>query len=162
MVINRSPELVEIIPSVGARIALQKYFKEEYTKCGETKTPYQISLPSTSSSSSLMTCTFEAQEMLNMTDPHKNGNMSITCNTPTEVTNFERPLIEESTVNDAQEVIIINTVNEEPMENIQTVETIDTTKVYMTLQNVCYKDYFLHYLFTCLPVMILCLTKDDN
>jgi len=43
MVINRSPELAEIIPSIGARIALQNYFFNN-NLAKETKTPSQLSV----------------------------------------------------------------------------------------------------------------------
>lgn len=142
MTINRSPELVELIPSIGARIALQNYFRNEHTS-EETASYFlpsqQLSLPSTSTPSIMPTVTYKAEEILDITVP-EDVTIPITCDAqaPTVV---QPLLVEASTVNDTSKVIILNaTYDDEPAEKIKRVEidNVNTTMVCIIVQNLYY------------------------
>lgn len=136
MNINRSPELVELIPSIGARIALQNYFCNKNIECEETEAHSQLYLPSTSTScvSPTVTFTVAAQEMFDMIPD--DSKMPINCDTQALKENAEQ-LVEASAVNETQKIILLDTsYDDKPAE--KRVEIVNTTMVCMILQNLNY------------------------
>lgn len=138
--INRCPEVTEVIPSIGARIALQNYFLNNGL-CEETKTPSELSLASTSTPSVTPTLTLALapQEIFDMTIPLDNE-ASINSNAQTCTENATQPsLLKASSVNDRQNIIILNTsYNDEPAKKIQKIETVDNMMVCTIFQYLNY------------------------
>jgi len=126
MVINRSPELAEIIPSIGARIALQNYFFNN-NLAKETKTPSQLSvIPiSTPSVTPTLTLALTPQKMFDVTSLDNETPININTQVPTK--NIIQLLhVETSSVNDTQNIVLLNTnCDDKPPEKIQRIETMD-------------------------------------
>jgi len=123
MVINRSLELAEIIPSIGARIALQNYFFNN-NLAKETKTPFQLSMIPISTPS-VTPLALTPQKMFDVTSLDNETSININTQIPTE--NIIQSLhVETSSVNDTQNIVLLNTnCDNEPPEKIQRIETID-------------------------------------
>ena len=107
MVTNRCPELVEIIPSIGARFALQNYFLNN-DKSKEIIASSELALPSTSTSFVTPTLALTPQEIFEVAVPLDNK-ASIISDTETSTENIiPSSLVETPSVNNAQNFIILN------------------------------------------------------
>jgi len=126
MVINRSPELAEIIPSIGARIALQNYFFNN-NSAKETKISSQLSMIpiSTPSVTPTLSLALTPQKMFDVTS--LDNETPININTQVPIENIIQSLhVETPSVNDTQNIVLLNTnYDDEPPEKIQRIETMD-------------------------------------
>jgi len=142
MVINRSPELAEIIPSIGARIALQNYFFNNNV-AKETKTPSQLSvIPiSTPCVTPTLTVALTPQKMFDVTS--LDNETPVNINTQVPIENIIQSLhVETSSVNDTQNIVLLNTnCDDEPPKKIQRIETMDISSEYHLLYHLLYYLY---------------------
>ncbi|XP_039308866.1 uncharacterized protein LOC113005534 [Solenopsis invicta] len=116
MVVNRCPELCDVIPSIGARIALQNYFINNDSD-KETETSSHISLSSVSTpSATLPLANITPRDILDAAISLDNESVN---NTEEYIENIESHLKTSNTQN-----IIILTDNE-PANKKQRIETVD-------------------------------------
>ncbi|XP_018371195.1 PREDICTED: uncharacterized protein LOC108766410, partial [Trachymyrmex cornetzi] len=152
MIINQRPELAEVIPSIGARIALQNYFNYDLKKERQASPESFVTPISTPSVTPTLTLAIAPQEMLDplvvtpqeMLDPLvvtpqemldslvvvplDKTPVSDDMETPTE--NITQSLLVEvspSVTNDTQNIIILN--NDKELTEIQKIETVENLKL---------------------------------
>ncbi|XP_011867490.1 PREDICTED: uncharacterized protein LOC105561787, partial [Vollenhovia emeryi] len=140
MTINRCPEITEVIPSIGARIALQNYFSNNDLD-KETETPPERSLTSTSTPS-----VTPSEALTTLMSSNTSIDVSLdneaSINSGTVVENTVQLPLEISSVNDIQDVIILSTTNDEPAKKKQRIEAVNHTieKDYLRLYSEKYKN----------------------
>lgn len=142
MATNRCPELVEVIPSVGARIALQNYFfNNDLSK--RTNAPSELSLASTSTPSVTPTLTL-ALPPREIFDTCMTLDKEVPISNDTEISTenaMQTSFVESPSVNDTQNIVIINTTCEDEVaKKIRRIETADNMVckiVHKCLKYVC-------------------------
>lgn len=126
MVINRCPELAELIPSIGARIALQNYFsKNDSDKEIEISSELSMTSVSTPSVTPTLTLALTPQEIFNATMTF--DEKPIQSDIEASIENIRQPLLVKACPdNDTQNIVILSSSpDNEPAKKIQGIETVD-------------------------------------
>ncbi|XP_071652958.1 uncharacterized protein [Temnothorax longispinosus] len=134
MTINQCPELAEVIPSVGARIALQNYFRSNDDSCKEINAPSDNNLPLASTSTPFvtpsLTLALTPGEIFDESLDNTTSNNDIKASMENAT---QSSFVEESSVNDTQNIVILDTYGHDN-EIVEELQRIDET-VDMMLEN---------------------------
>ncbi|XP_024877805.1 uncharacterized protein LOC112458415 [Temnothorax curvispinosus] len=134
MTINQCPELAEVIPSIGARIALQNYFRSNDDLCKEINAPSDNNLPLASTSTPFvtpsLTLALTPEEMFDESLDNTTSNNDIKASMENAT---QSSFVEESSVNDTQNIVILDTYGHDS-EIVKELQRIDET-VDMMLEN---------------------------
>lgn len=130
MVVNRCSELTEVIPSIGARIALQNYFaNNDLDKETETSSHISVASVSTPSATPTLTLTITPHDIFNAAmSLDKDENILMNSDIEASIENIEH--IESNLKTDTQNIVILNSSDNEPLKKMQRIETVDNMVCY--------------------------------